>query len=115
VAWDDVPNWLSAMDAAVLPGCLEIICPIKVQEYMAAGVAPIVPDTEANREVVDPGRTGLLFEPKDAESLAQQVGTLSANPSLTRELGRAARQAVLDKFTWRATWGKALQDILKSS
>jgi len=37
VAWDDVPNWLSAMDAAVLPGCLEIICPIKVQEYMAAG------------------------------------------------------------------------------
>lgn len=109
---NEVPAWLSAMDAAVLPGCVDTICPIKVQEYMAAGKAPVVPDTEANREVVEHGRTGLLFRRGDPSSLAEQLSSLAPSREYARRLGDAARTEAVTRFSWENTWGRALQEIV---
>ncbi len=109
---DVVPQILSALDVAVLPGCTDIICPIKVQEYMAMELATVVPDYPCNREVITEGQTGLLFEPKNEQSLADKLSLLAKDTKTRADLGREARQEVLRRFTWEKTWGKALQEIM---
>jgi glycosyltransferase involved in cell wall biosynthesis len=109
---DEVPGILSALDIAVLPGSTDIICPIKVQEYMACELPSIVPDYACNREVLRDGETGVLFKPRDEESLADKIGDLATDMQLRLRMGRAARQEVERRFTWERTWGAALQRIL---
>jgi glycosyltransferase involved in cell wall biosynthesis len=96
----------------VLPDGTRYITPVKVQEYMAMAVATVVPDYPVNREVVDADRTGVLFRPRDAEALRDVLLRLEADPALRRALGRAGREAVLTRFTWAATWGRVLEEIL---
>ncbi len=112
VPHEEVSHWLSAMDAAVVMSIGgEIIVPVKVPEYMAAGLAPIVSETPASREVVEDGRTGLLFRPDDSEAMADAAARLVATPGLAGELGQAACEEVRTRFTWERTWGRALTEI----
>jgi len=108
-----VPKVLSGMDIAVLPGSTDIICPIKVQEYMALELATVVPDYSCNREVVTDGQTGMFFEPKGEESLAAKLLLLARDHGLRASLGRNAREEVLRRFTWEQTWGKALTEVMR--
>lgn len=108
----EVPGVLSALDVAVLPGSTDIICPIKVQEYMASALPSVVPDYACNREVVEDGVTGALFRPKDESSLAEAILGLAASDELRTEMGRRARFEVSRRFTWEATWGRALDSVL---
>jgi len=108
---NQVPRILSALDVAVLPGSTDIICPIKVQEYMALGLPSVVPDYPANREVITDGRTGMLFEPKNEQELADKLKLLIRDKELRKSIGNKANQEVSRRFTWEKTWGKALNDI----
>ena len=107
-----VPKILSALDVAVLPGSTDIICPIKVQEYMALELPAVVPDYPANREVVTDSQTGMFFTPKNKESLAEKLSLLAENHDLRTCIGKSAREEVLRRFTWEKTWGKVLQEIM---
>ena len=69
----EVPGILAALDVAVLPGSTDIICPIKIQEYMATELPSVLPDYAANREVITQGETGLLFRPGDEVALAEAL------------------------------------------
>jgi hypothetical protein len=46
--------------------------------------------------------TTLAVEPGDPSALAQAISRLLADSELRARLGAAARQRVLEKFTWRA-------------
>ncbi len=46
-------------------------------------------------DLIEPGVTGLLFEPNDAEGLAGELDRLVADSELARELGRRARVRAL--------------------
>lgn len=109
----EVPGILSALDIAVLPGSTDIICPIKVQEYMALGLPTVLPDYPCNREVITDGQTGLFFEPKNERSLAEKLGNLASNAELRKKIGNIAAANVLQRFTWEKTWGWALQEIFR--
>ncbi len=111
----EVPEVLAALDIAVLPGSTDIICPIKVQEYMAAELPVVIPDYACNREVVEGGRTGSLFAPGDEEALAGEICALAENAEIRRKFGTAARREMQRRFTWEETWGSALQRILTKS
>ncbi len=50
--------------------------------------------------VVDEGKTGLLAEPGDANSLADALLRLLADRDLRASMGKAGRQRVLDLFSW---------------
>jgi len=50
-------------------------------------------------ELIEHGRTGLLFEPGSARDLAQTISFAKANLSLMRKLGRAARAEYEAKYT----------------
>ena len=110
---DKVPGILSALDIAVLPGSTDIICPIKIQEYMACELPSVVPDYACNREVLRDGETGALFKPRDETALAEKIILLAGNPKLRVEMGRRAREEVIRRFSWEATWGAALETVLE--
>lgn len=110
---EKIPRFLSAMDVTILPGSTDIICPIKVMEYMAASSVVLVPDYECNREIID-GTNGLLFKPGSEDSIAEVLIELSKDNKKCEQLGNNARQTVIQKLTWDKTYGAVLQQILKT-
>src|SRR5207247_3308389 len=51
-------------------------------------------------EVVVDGETGLLVEPARPDALASALVRVLGNPTLAREMGRAGRKRVEEKFSW---------------
>lgn len=113
VSKDEVPSILAALDIAVLPGSTDIICPIKIQEYMACELPSVVPDYACNREVLRDGETGAFFKPKDEAALAKKIIHLAGHRELREGMGRRAREEAIRRFSWEATWGAALETVLE--
>jgi glycosyltransferase involved in cell wall biosynthesis len=90
-------------ELAVVPSLYEGFS-LPAVEAMACGV-PLVATTGGGLpEVVGTdGRAGLLVPPGDAGALATAIGAVLDDPDLGRRLGRCGREWVLDRFTWRAT------------
>lgn len=109
---EDVPGILSSIDISVLPGSTDIICPIKIMEYMASETAIVVPDYSCNREIVTHGQTGRLFEPNDLNDLVMNIEFLIKNKDIVHNLANKARVYVEHELTWEKTWGMVLKNIL---
>jgi glycosyltransferase involved in cell wall biosynthesis len=69
-------------------------------EAMGAGKPVIVTRTTSLPELVVDGKTGYIIQPGDAVDLRRRVEQLVQNPALSEEMGRAARQHIVDRFTW---------------
>ncbi len=67
-------------------------------EAMAMARPLVAPDHGGALEMLVRERTGLLFRAGDAGDLAAQIGRLSANLDLGRQLGSAAREQALQSF-----------------
>ena len=50
-------------------------------------------------EIVDDGKTGLLFEPGNAEELAEKIRYLWERPDLCRKMGEAGREKALREYS----------------
>ena len=74
--------------------------PIKIYEYMALEKAIVAPRISPIEEIITEGSEGLLFKPKDQESMNQALISLYHNRKLRMELGRHAREKVLRQYTW---------------
>ncbi len=72
--------------------------PLAVAEAMAAGKPAIASHPTAMSDLVEPGRTGLLFPSGDPSALAQACRQLAADPALAEEMGREARARYEDEF-----------------
>jgi glycosyltransferase involved in cell wall biosynthesis len=75
--------------------------PLKVFEYMAAGLPVVAPHIKRLTKIVRDGREGLLYEAADPDGLANAVERL-ANPVLRRQLGAAGRARTEEHFNWRS-------------
>ena len=103
VAPAEVPRLLASMDVAVAPYpqlSTFYFSPLKVYEYMAAGLAVVASRIGQLRTLIEPEVNGLLVPPGDSAELASALGRLLAEPELRRRLGRAARATVLRDYTW---------------
>lgn len=70
-----------------------------VPEAYAKGTPVIVSRGGATAELVDEGRTGLLFDAGNAADLAQQVIELTSDPQRLASMRRAAREEFESKYT----------------
>lgn len=68
-------------------------------EAFACGVPVIASNTGAMAEIVEHARTGLLFEPGNAEDLAAKVEWAWTHPEQMAEMGREARKEYERKYT----------------
>lgn len=69
-----------------------------VIECMGMGKLLLGPDHGGAAEMITHEKTGLLFEPKSAESLAENILKVFNNRSFIPHLGKAAREVALTKF-----------------
>ena len=100
---DAVPPLLHRMDVAVAPyPPIEdfYFSPLKVYEYLAAGLPVIASRVGQLPAVLEEGRLGVLVEPGDVDALAAAVAALRAEPARRAELGGAARAAAVRRHAW---------------
>ena len=73
---DDVPAVLAELDAMILPSLYGEGLPMVVLEAMAAAVPVVATRVEGTPEAITHGVEGLLAEPRDPDSLAEQLAAL---------------------------------------
>jgi len=72
-----------------------------ILEGMLHGLAIVAADVGGPAEILEHGRTGLLFPPRDVVALSSALQRLLKNPEERRELGRAAAREVRSKWLWK--------------
>jgi glycosyltransferase involved in cell wall biosynthesis len=68
-------------------------------EAQAAGLPLIASAVGGIPEYMQDGRTGLLFPAADAAALADRVQRLADNPEECRDMGRRARDWMVENFS----------------
>ncbi len=106
----EVPRFISAMDVVVCPRLsnqvTEMVSPLKPLEAMAAGRAVIASDVAPLVDIF--GHTaerGLLFKAGDAVALTEALLELSSSPERRADMGRTAREWVVEHRSWSAMAG----------
>lgn len=74
--------------------------PIKLFEYMSAGLPVIASDFPVWRAIVEEHDCGLLVDPRDPGAIAAAIDMVIAHPERALEMGRNGSEAVKRKFNW---------------
>ena len=75
--------------------------PVKMFEYMAAGIPVIASDFPLWRQIITRHSCGLLVDPLDPCSIAEAIDFLIINPDQAELMGRNGRHAVEQFYNWR--------------
>jgi glycosyltransferase involved in cell wall biosynthesis len=97
----EVPALLAAMDLAILPSAGDYTSPVKLFEFMAAGIPPVAPDFSPIREVLRPGDTGWTFKAEDIDAAVATVLERSRDTVALARVGAAARAYITAERQWR--------------
>jgi len=104
VPHDDIRRYYSIIDVFVVPRpsqrVNELVTPLKPLEAMAMERAVLVSGVGGLRELVEDGRTGLVFAPENPRDLARKAILLAGDESLRLELGQRARRFVVQEREW---------------
>jgi glycosyltransferase involved in cell wall biosynthesis len=73
---------------------------LSVLEAMASGTPVICSRVGGVPEIVADGVTGFLVEPGNVDELRERINELLIDNALASRMGRAARESVLERFTW---------------
>ena len=98
----EVPQLLASASIGLAPYARDApgyLSPLKLFEYLAAGLAAVAGSIEGVREVVGPEHVALA-SPGDPEALAEAVRTLAADERTRARLGSAGRELVAAHHTW---------------
>ena len=88
---DALADAYAALDVFVHPGTRETFGQT-LQEAAASGLPVVAPARGGPLDVVDDGRTGILFDPDDPSALTAAVRALAADPARRERLGTAGRE-----------------------
>lgn len=108
---DAVPGLLASMDIATAPypAAQFYFSPLKLFEYMAAGLAIVASDLGQIARLLRHERTALLCPPGDAAALAAALRRLVEDAPLRDRLGGAARRLALEHYTWDRVVGQVFR------
>ena len=115
VAHERVPQLLDACDILVSPhvpladGSDFFGSPTKIFEYMAMGKGIVASRLGQIGQVLEADETALLVEPGKVDELAQAIIKLVESRDLRTLLGARAREAAMQKHTWRHNAERVLQ------
>jgi len=108
--YSEVPRYLATFDLAIFPFTNAYCSPLKLFEYLGAGVPTIGPDTPAVREVFEDG-VHLKLVKQDGSDFVSNVLALKNNPQLRTELADSGKQLVLNEYTWERNAEKVVEHI----
>lgn len=96
----DVSSILSMSHIVVLPSYREGL-PKSLIEAAASGRAVVTTDVPGCRDAIEPGRTGLLVEVRNASALTQAIQSLLDDPARMKAMGEAGRRRAEQIFDVR--------------
>ncbi|HKG51591.1 MAG TPA: glycosyltransferase family 4 protein [Actinomycetales bacterium] len=113
VAPEVVPAALQEFDVAVAPYDdpeQDYFSPLKVFEYLAAGLPVVASDVGQLRELldVDGEPAGLLVPPGDPAALRQALCALAQDTALRHRLGNRARRLAVQRHRWEHVVDRAV-------
>lgn len=107
VPHDQVQRYYNLIDVLVYPRLqmrlTDLVTPLKPLEAMAQGRLLVASDVGGHRELIENGKTGVLFEAGNPDALATQVVNLLAAPDRWSTLRAAARRFVETERNWPAS------------
>jgi glycosyltransferase involved in cell wall biosynthesis len=74
--------------------------PIKLFEYMSAGIPAIASNFPLWRDIVEKNNCGLCVDPLNPSEIADAMKWLLENPEEARKMGENGRAAVIEKYNW---------------
>lgn len=83
--------------------------PVKMFEYMAAGIPVIASNFPRWRAIVEASDCGLCVDPQDPAAIAAAIDRLAQDPPLARRLGANGRRAIEQTFSWNNEAHKLLR------
>lgn len=105
-----VPALTAAIDVVVAPyAAVEdfYFSPLKVIEALASARAVVAPRIGQLRELIEHGKTGLLYRPGDAQDCRRALTVLLEDPALRAAMGHAARASVAGRG-----WERLVQRVI---
>lgn len=83
--------------------------PVKMFEYMAAGIPVVTSNIPLWKEIVDGNSCGLIVNPMNPTEIGNAINFLISNPEKAEEMGRNGQKAVLEKYNWAVEEEKLLK------
>ena len=117
VAPQDIPIHLAGSAIGVAPypdlggGEQQYFSPMKVLEYLAAGLAVVASDVGQVPQLLEDGsgRHGVLVAPSDPTALAAALDDLATCPGRRVRMGRSGRLLAEQRHSWRRTVDRILE------
>ena len=83
-----------------IPPAAIFTSPLKLFEYMSAGLPIVLSDLPSLREIVEEGKTGLFYRPDEAEDLARVLKICLSDPEASLKRAERAREE-MKEYTWQ--------------
>lgn len=74
--------------------------PIKMFEYMSAGIPVVCSDFPLWKEIIEGGKCGVSVNPENPDEIIEAAKKILNNPELAEEMGRNGKKMVIEKYNW---------------
>jgi glycosyltransferase involved in cell wall biosynthesis len=106
-----VGRWMKACDVCTIPfprnkNFMNYASPMKLFEYMAAGVPVVASDFPVMRDILEEGRNGLLVPAEEPQAWAAGIARILDDPGLAAKLVRGGWETVKDN-SWEKRAARA--------
>ena len=103
-----LPGYFAEADAFVLPSFTEGH-PKVLLEAMSCGIPCVASNVGGNRAIVTDSQTGLLFDPADADTLADRLEWVFTQEEFARQLGARARARIVEHYDLGTLVGREIE------
>lgn len=86
--------------------------PLKLFEYMAAGIPVVASNFPLWKEIVEGNHCGICVDPEDVDATAKAISYLFEHPEEAQTMGENGRKAVVEKYNWNSE-SKQLLEIYR--
>lgn len=86
--------------------------PVKMFEYMAAGLPVVISEQIRCNDIVKESDCGVVVNPLDTEEIARAITFFIEHPAAAQAMGERGRKLVMEQFQWRSE-GRRLAEFYR--